>query len=109
MWHVRVELLEDYVVVHGVRSTIFNQPQSFLYWAVSWITQSYVRRYGDFNCIMLKEWNLQQVLVYSLAIIVWVNNFQPCKIQVVLSSFFERVMILYVVVIGVVGGGWRVA
>jgi len=37
---------------------------------------------------MLKKWNFQQVLVYSLAIIVWVNNFQPPKIQAVLSSFF---------------------
>ena len=39
---------------------------------------------------MLKKWNLQQVLVYSLAIIVWVNNFQTPKIQVVLSSFFHE-------------------
>ena len=30
---------------------------------------------------MLKKRNLQQVLVYSLAIIVWVNNFQAPKIQ----------------------------
>jgi len=37
---------------------------------------------------MLKKWKSQQVLVYSLAIIVWVNNFQTPKIQAVLSSFF---------------------
>jgi len=30
-----------------------------------------------------------QVLVYSLAIIVWVNNFQTPKIQAVVSSFFH--------------------
>ena len=30
-----------------------------------------------------------KVLVYSLAIIVWVNNFQTPKIQAVLSSFFR--------------------
>ena len=29
--------------------------------------------------IMLKKWNLQQVLVYSLAITVWVNYFQTIK------------------------------
>ena len=29
---------------------------------------------------MLKKWKLQQVLVYSLAIIVWVNNFQTAEI-----------------------------
>ena len=39
---------------------------------------------------MLKKWNLQQVFVYSLAIIVWVNNFQTPKIQAVLSSFFHE-------------------
>ena len=38
--------------------------------------------------IMLNKWTLQQLLVYSLAIIVWVNNFQTPKIQAVLSSFF---------------------
>ena len=38
---------------------------------------------------MLKKWKLQQVLVYSLAIIVWVKNFQTPKIQAVLSSFFR--------------------
>jgi len=38
---------------------------------------------------MLKKWKLQQVLVYSLAIIVSVNNFQTPKIQAVLSSFFR--------------------
>ena len=37
--------------------------------------------------IMLKNWKLQQVLVYSLAIIVWVNNFQTPEIQAVLCSF----------------------
>ena len=37
---------------------------------------------------MLNNWKLQQVLVYSSAIIVWVNNFQPPEIQAVLSSFF---------------------
>ena len=53
--------------------------------------------------IMLKKWKLQQVVVYSLAIIVWVNNFQAPEIQAVLSSFFVMVMILQVVVIGVGG------
>jgi len=38
---------------------------------------------------MLKNWKLQQVLVYSLAIIVWLNNFQTPEIQAVLSSFFR--------------------
>ena len=57
---------------------------------------------------MLKRWKLQQVLVYSLAIIVWVNNFQTPEIQAILSSFFMMVMILHVVVIGVVGGDWKV-
>ena len=38
---------------------------------------------------MLKKWKLQQVLVYSLAIIVWVNNFQTPEIQAVLSGFFR--------------------
>ena len=37
---------------------------------------------------MLKKWKLQQVLVYSLAIIVWVNNFQAPEIQAVLIGFF---------------------
>jgi len=32
---------------------------------------------------------MQQVVVYSLAIIVWVNNFQTPEIQAVLSSFFR--------------------
>ena len=54
---------------------------------------------------MLKKWKFQQVLVYSLVIIVWVNNFQAPKIQAVLSSFFVTIMILQVLVIGVVGGG----
>ena len=54
---------------------------------------------------MLKRWKVQQVPVYSLALIVWVNNFQAPKIQAVLSSFFVTVMILQMVVIGVVGGG----
>ena len=40
---------------------------------------------------MLKKWKLQQVVIYSLAIIVWVNNFQTPKIQAVLSSFFRDV------------------
>ena len=39
---------------------------------------------------MLKKWNLQQVFVYSLAIIMWVNDFQTPKIQFVLSSFFRE-------------------
>ena len=39
--------------------------------------------------IVLKKLKLQQVLVYSLAIIVWVNNFQTPEIQAVLSSFFR--------------------
>ena len=39
--------------------------------------------------ITLKEWKSQQVLLYSLAIIVWVNNFQTPKIQAVLSIFFR--------------------
>ena len=54
--------------------------------------------------IMLKKWKLQQVLVYSLAIIVWVNNFKHPKFKLFFSSFFMTVMILHVVVIGVVGG-----
>jgi len=37
---------------------------------------------------MLK-WKLQQVVLYSLAVIVWVINFQTPKIQAVLSSFFH--------------------
>jgi len=39
---------------------------------------------------MLKKWNLQQVLIYSLAIIVWVSNFQTSKIQALLYSFFNE-------------------
>ena len=39
---------------------------------------------------MLKNWKLQEVLVYSLAIIVWVNNFQTPEIQAALSSFFRE-------------------
>ena len=39
---------------------------------------------------MVKKWNLQQVLVYPLAIIVWVNNFQTLKTQAVLSSLFRE-------------------
>ena len=38
---------------------------------------------------MLKNWKLQQVLVHSLAIIVWVNNFQTPEIQAVLSIFIR--------------------
>ena len=38
--------------------------------------------------IIVKKWKLQQVLVYSLAIIVWVNNFQTPEIQADLSRFF---------------------
>jgi len=38
---------------------------------------------------MLKNWKLQQALVYSLAIIVWLNKFQTPEIQAVLSSFFR--------------------
>ena len=47
------------------------------------------------NCIIaywwitLKNWKLQQAIVYSLAITVWVNNFQTPEIQAVLSSFFR--------------------
>ena len=47
---------------------------------------------SSINCIiaswwiMLKKWKLQQVVVYSLVIIVWVNNFE---IQAVLSRFFH--------------------
>ena len=37
---------------------------------------------------MLKNWRLQQVLVYSLAIIVWVNNFQTPEIQAFWAAFF---------------------
>jgi len=36
-----------------------------------------------------EEMKLQQVVVYSLAIIVWVNNFQATEIQAALSSFFR--------------------
>ena len=53
--------------------------------------------------IMLNKCRLQQVMVYSLAIIVWVNDFQAPKIQ---AAFFVTVMILHVVVIRVGGGGW---
>ena len=35
-----------------------------------------------------EEMKLLQVVVYSLAIITWVNNFQTPKIQAVLSSSF---------------------
>jgi len=34
------------------------------------------------------------------------NNFQTPEIQ---AAFFTKVMILHVVVIGVVGGGWRIS
>ena len=50
---------------------------------------------SSINCIIapwwikLKKWKLLQLLVYSLAIIVWVNNFQIPEIQAVLSSFFR--------------------
>ena len=63
---------------------------------------------------MLKKWKLQQVLVYSLAIIVWVNNFQTPEIQAVLSSFFRDGNDIaggsnrgggWAVIIGVGGGG----
>ena len=47
---------------------------------------------------MLKNQKLQQALVYSLAIIVWVNNVEPPKIQ---AALFVTAMILEVVVIGV--------
>jgi len=57
---------------------------------------------------MLKKWKLQQVVVYSLAIIVWVNNFQAPKFMLFWAAFFVMVMILQVVVIGVVGRGRRV-
>ena len=75
---------------------------------------------SSINCIMapwwimLKKRKLQQVLVYSLAIIVWVNNFQTPEIQAVLSSFFRDGndiaggIVIGVVVIGVVGGERRV-
>ena len=36
---------------------------------------------------MLKKWNLQQVLVCSLAIIVWVNNFHSNTKNM---SYFEQ-------------------
>ena len=49
-----------------------------------------------------EELKIHQVLV---ALIVWVNNFQAPKIQ---AAFLVMVMILQVVVIGVVSGGWRV-
>jgi len=55
--------------------------------------------------IILKKWKLQQVLIYFLDIIVWVNNFQTPETQAVLSSFFMMVMILHMAVIGVVGEG----
>jgi len=40
--------------------------------------------------IVLKKQNLQQLFVYSLSIIVWVNNFKTPKIQAVLSSLFRE-------------------
>ena len=58
---------------------------------------------------MLKKWKLQQILVYSLTIIVWVNNFQTPEIQAVLSSFFRDGNYIaggtYVVIGGGGGGG----
>ena len=37
---------------------------------------------------MLKKWKLRQVVVYSLAIIVWVNNFQAREIQAAFEQLF---------------------
>jgi len=42
---------------------------------------------------MLKRWKLQEVLVYSLAIIVWVNNFQTPEIRAVLSNLILQVSV----------------
>jgi len=53
-----------------------------------------------------EKMNLQQVLVYSLAIILWVNNFQIPEIQAVLSSFFCEGNDITCGSDG--GGGWRV-
>ena len=39
--------------------------------------------------IMLKKWKLQQAVVYSFTIIVWLHNFQTPEIQAGLSSFFR--------------------
>ena len=50
------------------------------------------------------EMKLQQPLVYSLAIIVWVNNFQAPKIQAVLSNFFPDCN--DIVCGSIRGGGW---
>ena len=59
---------------------------------------------------MLKKWKLQQVLVYSLAIIVWVNNFQTPDIQAVFEQLFrDSNDIAGGSNIGVVGGGRRVS
>ena len=55
---------------------------------------------------MVKKLKLQQVLVYSLAIIVWVNNFQTPEIQAVLSSFFRDGN--DIAGGSNMGGGWRV-
>ena len=58
---------------------------------VTGFDKTWLRHSGDMavssnNCIiaswwiMLKKRKLQQVLVYSLAIIVWINNFQTPRI-----------------------------
>ena len=76
--------------------------------------QSYVRRYDDFKYLLcysfLVDYAEEMKIsastgLYSLAIILSVNNFQTPEIQAVLTNFFfVTVMILQVVVIGVEGG-----
>ena len=67
--------------------------------------QNYIKRYGNFKYWlyysslldyaeeMKIHWE-QQVVVYSLAIIVSVNNFQAPEIQAVLSSSFVVTVII---------------
>jgi len=55
-------------------------------------------------CIM-KKWNLMQMLVNTLAIIVWINNFQILKIWTVLCNFLWRKHDNKHVLIGVMRGG----
>jgi len=44
------------------------------------------------NCIIASSVErIENYSKYSLAIIVWVNNFKTLKIQAVLSSFFHEV------------------
>ena len=59
------------------------------------------------QCLQLCKQNLHQLFICSLAITEWVYTFLIPKICPVLSSYFERVIISQVVVIGWEGGGGR--